>query len=111
MALLSATGLPLIVVITSIAVSEGRMLRVNAASLVAAGMLSVLFFPAVGLWRMRVAGEAVAITEVPSVEFGAEDPSGGSPGVDGGPPPDPDRADGTTRSSGGEGGTEGSQGG
>ncbi len=63
MALLSATGLPLIVVITSIALAEGKMLPVNAASLVAAGMLSVLLFPAIGLWRMRVAGLAVAITD------------------------------------------------
>ena len=39
MALFSATGLPLIVVITSIALAEGKMLPVNAASLVAAGML------------------------------------------------------------------------
>jgi Kef-type K+ transport system membrane component KefB len=60
MALFSATGLPLIVVITSIALSEHRMLEVNAASLVAAGMLSVLVFPALGLWRMRVAGLATA---------------------------------------------------
>ena len=63
MALLSATGLPLIVVITSIALSEGKMLAVNAASLVAAGMLTVLLFPAIGLWRMRRAGLAVAITD------------------------------------------------
>jgi Kef-type K+ transport system membrane component KefB len=53
MALLSATGLPLIVVITSIATAEGKMLPINAASLVAAGMLSVLLFPAIGLWRLR----------------------------------------------------------
>ena len=71
MALLSATGLPLIVVITSIALAEKKMLPVNAASLVAAGMLSVLLLPAIGLWRMRVAGEAVAITDA-------------SPGEDGG---------------------------
>ena len=58
MALFSATGLPLIVVITSIALAEHRMLPVNAASLVAAGMLSVLLFPAVGLWRLRAVGEA-----------------------------------------------------
>ncbi len=58
MALFSATGLPLIVVITSIALSEHRMLVVNAASLVAAGMLSVLLFPALGLWRLRAVGEA-----------------------------------------------------
>jgi Kef-type K+ transport system membrane component KefB len=52
MALFSATGLPLIVVITSIAIEEGRMLEVNAASLVAAGMLSVMLFPAMGLSRL-----------------------------------------------------------
>ncbi len=73
MALLSATGLPLIVVITSIALSEGKMLAVNAASLVAAGMLSVLLFPAIGLWRMRTAGLAVAITDQdPADPDGAE---------------------------------------
>jgi Kef-type K+ transport system membrane component KefB len=53
MAMFSATGLPLIVVITSIALAEGRMLQVNAASLVAAGMLSVMLFPAIGLVRLR----------------------------------------------------------
>jgi hypothetical protein len=58
MALLSATGLPLIVVITSIATAEGRILPVNAAALVAAGMLSVLLFPALGLWRLRSTGAA-----------------------------------------------------
>ena len=58
MALLSATGLPLIVVITSIATTEGRILPVNAAALVAAGMLSVLLFPALGLWRLRSTGAA-----------------------------------------------------
>ena len=56
MALFSATGLPLIVVITSIALSTGRMLEVNAASLVAAGMLSVMLFPAIGLGQLRRAG-------------------------------------------------------
>ena len=56
MALLSATGLPLIVVITSIVLGEGKMLAVNAASLVAAGMLSVMLSPAIGLWRMRKSG-------------------------------------------------------
>jgi Kef-type K+ transport system membrane component KefB len=89
MALLSATGLPLIVVITSIALSEGKMLPVNGASLVAAGLLSVLLFPAIGLWRMRVAGEAVAITDVPPLEDGAGDPSGGeAAGPAGGGPAD-----------------------
>jgi Kef-type K+ transport system membrane component KefB len=58
MALFSATGLPLIVVITSIALAEHRILRVNAAALVAAGMLSVLLFPAIGLLQLRRAGVA-----------------------------------------------------
>ncbi len=58
MALFSGTGLPLIVVITSIALAEGRMVEVNAASLVAAGMLSVMLFPAIGLVRLRRAGIA-----------------------------------------------------
>ena len=65
MALFSATGLPLIVVITSIALDAHRMLVVNAASLVAAGMLSVLLFPALGLWRLRVAGLATPRQETP----------------------------------------------
>lgn len=64
MALFSATGLPLIVVITSIALTEGRMLQVNAASLVAAGMLSVMVFPAVGLVRLRGAGTVAGPEEV-----------------------------------------------
>lgn len=82
LALLSATGLPLIVVITSIALAEGKMVPLNAASLVAAGMLSVLVFPAVGLWRMRVAGLAVAITD-DALDKGAggEEP-GGTSGTD-----------------------------
>ncbi len=45
LAFFSATGLPLIVVITTIGVSEGKMRPVNAAALVAAGMVSVLVYP------------------------------------------------------------------
>ncbi len=45
LALLSATGLPLIVVITTIGVAEHRMVPANAAALVGAGMLSVLIYP------------------------------------------------------------------
>jgi Kef-type K+ transport system membrane component KefB len=46
LAFFSATALPLVVVITTIGVAEGRMLPVNAAALVLAGMLSVLLYPA-----------------------------------------------------------------
>jgi Kef-type K+ transport system membrane component KefB len=50
---MSATGLPLIVVITTLGVDEHRMKPENAAALVAAGMLSVLVYPIVGLRQMR----------------------------------------------------------
>jgi Kef-type K+ transport system membrane component KefB len=53
LALFSATGLPLIVVITSIGVTEGRMLPVNAAALVGAGMLSVLLYPLIAKALLR----------------------------------------------------------
>lgn len=53
LALLSATGLPLIVVITAIGTAEGRMRPENAAALVGAGMLSVLLFPAISLRCLR----------------------------------------------------------
>jgi Kef-type K+ transport system membrane component KefB len=49
LAVLSATGLPIIVVITSLGVSEHRMKPQNAAALVAAGMLSVLIYPLIGI--------------------------------------------------------------
>lgn len=64
LALFSATGLPLIVVITTIGTSEGRMLPENAAALVGAGMLSVLLFPAIGLRRLRAAAGSDAVDEV-----------------------------------------------
>ncbi len=65
MALFSATGLPLIVVITSIATAEGKIRPVNAASLVAAGMVTVLLFPAIGFWRMQAIGEVGKMRESP----------------------------------------------
>lgn len=48
-ALLQATSLSFIVVATQIGVELGELRPINAASLVAAGMLSVLVFPAVAL--------------------------------------------------------------
>jgi Kef-type K+ transport system membrane component KefB len=47
LALYSATALPIVVAITSIGVRSGRMSTDIAASLVGAGLLSVLLFPAV----------------------------------------------------------------
>jgi len=51
-ALYSATGLPLIVVITEIGVSSGLMPAERAAVLVGAGMVSVLLFPVLAV-RLR----------------------------------------------------------
>ncbi len=72
LAVMSATGLPLIVVITTLGVDEHRMKPQNAAALVAAGMLSVLVYPIIGLRQMRRAAagaEAAGRTE-PTAEPG-----------------------------------------
>ena len=60
LAILSATGLPIIVVITTLGVSEHRMKPQNAAALVAAGMLSVLIYPLVGLRWLEKGSKATA---------------------------------------------------
>ena len=52
LAVFSATGLPLIVAITTIAVAEGHMRSSTAAALVGAGILSTAILPVVGL-RLR----------------------------------------------------------
>jgi Kef-type K+ transport system membrane component KefB len=52
LAVLSATGLPLIVVITTIGAQEGRIRPENAAALVGAGVVSVLLFPSIALGRL-----------------------------------------------------------
>jgi len=52
-ALLQATSLSFIVVATEIGVAVHELKPINAASLVAAGMLSVLIFPAVALQLLR----------------------------------------------------------
>ncbi len=54
LALLSATGLPLIVAITTIGVDSGRMRSVTASALVGAGMISVFLFPLLGLRGLKV---------------------------------------------------------
>ena len=73
LAILSAAGLPLIVVITTIGVGEHKMKPQNAAALVAAGMLSVLVYPILGLRRLRADPEFAT--------FGAT--GGGTDGTDG----------------------------
>ena len=66
LALLSATGLPLIVVITTLGVTLGNMRPVNAAALVAAGMLSVLLYPTLARGLLQRAGQRA---HVPGLGF------------------------------------------
>jgi Kef-type K+ transport system membrane component KefB len=49
LAFFSSTQLPLVVAISEIGVSTGRMVPENAAALVVAGLLSVLIYPLIGL--------------------------------------------------------------
>ena len=68
LSILAATGLPLIVVITTLGVDEHKMKPQNAAALVAAGMLSVVIYPIIGL-RQLAGGQKAA----PAPELSADD--------------------------------------
>ncbi len=57
-ALLGATGLPVIVAVTAIGIDEGILTSADSAVLIGAGMLSVLVFP---LLAMTLRGERTAI--------------------------------------------------
>ena len=65
LAFLAATGLPIIVVITSLGVDEHRMKPQNAAALVAAGMLSVLIYPLLGVGWLSRQSEAPEAPDTP----------------------------------------------
>jgi Kef-type K+ transport system membrane component KefB len=54
MTLLTATALPLLVALAAIGLDSGHMLPENAAALVGAGVLSVMFFPAAAVQLGRV---------------------------------------------------------
>jgi Kef-type K+ transport system membrane component KefB len=58
LSILSSTALPLVVVITTIGVDEHKMKPQNASALVAAGMLSVLVFPILGLRPLRASADS-----------------------------------------------------
>ncbi len=72
LAFFSATALPLVVVITTIGVSTGRMRPSNAAALVGAGMLSVLIYPVLGLRLMS--DDGVDLSESPPEDERLDDP-------------------------------------
>jgi Kef-type K+ transport system membrane component KefB len=65
LAVFSATELPLVVAITTIAIEQGHMRASTAASLVGAAILSTMIYPLVGLRlrgeRARAAPEATAV--------------------------------------------------
>jgi len=69
LAVLSATQLPLVVAITTIAVQTGHMRSTTAAALVGAAMLSTLIFPFIGLTLRREAA-ADAPVEVSALKPG-----------------------------------------
>jgi Kef-type K+ transport system membrane component KefB len=76
LALFSATALPLVVVITTIGVAEGRMRPENSAALIGAGMLSVLLYP---MTARALLGRSRRIT---ATSVGVEEPTqtNGCPG-------------------------------
>jgi Kef-type K+ transport system membrane component KefB len=62
LAFFSATQLPLVVAITTLAVGAGKMRASTAAALVGAGIVSTLVFPLVGL-RLRVGRAALDVDD------------------------------------------------
>jgi Kef-type K+ transport system membrane component KefB len=86
LALFSATGLPLIVVITTIGVQEGRMLPVNAAALVFAGMSSVLLYPMAARALLARARTAPTTTDETTAGHTGALPAGGTPELKPGDP-------------------------
>jgi Kef-type K+ transport system membrane component KefB len=64
--LCTATTLPLIVALTSIGLASGTMLPENAAALVGAGVLSVLFFPLVAVLLERRAAPETSEDTIPA---------------------------------------------
>jgi hypothetical protein len=67
---LQATSLPFIVAATQIGVQIGVVTKASAAALIAAGLLSVIIFPALGLSLLRreerSAGVAMAPAPLPT---------------------------------------------
>ena len=64
--LLSATTLPLVVALTQIGLSTGTMRPENAAALVGAGVMSVLFFPLIATAIHRPTPAAVTPAQAPT---------------------------------------------
>ena len=80
-ALMQSTSLSFIVVATTLGVSIGEVRPINAASLVAAGMLSVLIFPATALAMLRREERRVEPGSTPGSTPGSR--RGSTPGTEG----------------------------
>jgi Kef-type K+ transport system membrane component KefB len=65
MMLLTATSLPLLVALSQVGLSSGEMLPENAAALVGAGVLSVMFFPGLAVAINRTTPALVPEEETP----------------------------------------------
>lgn len=76
LAVIQATALPLIVVITEIGTETGRMDAPDATALVAAGMLSVLVFPLVGFGILGRTAKTGATASTAGVDAVADDAGG-----------------------------------
>ena len=85
MTLLTATALPLLVALSQIGLSTGHMLPENAAALVGAGVLSVMFFPGLAV-ALKKRGSGV--TTGPEQDVGDGQ---GRVGIDVSPSPGTDR--------------------
>ncbi|MGZ6313630.1 MAG: cation:proton antiporter [Candidatus Limnocylindrales bacterium] len=66
LACLSATTLPIVVAITTLAVRDGHMRSANAAALVGAAILSALVLPLAGLALRRGRAEAIEVADAPA---------------------------------------------
>jgi Kef-type K+ transport system membrane component KefB len=75
LALMSASALPLVVAITEVGVSTGRLASDTAASMVGAAMLSVLIFPALALILLRHSGAEEAAEAEGAAPAGGPGPS------------------------------------
>jgi Kef-type K+ transport system membrane component KefB len=78
MTFITATTMPLLIAIAVIGLSDGVMIPANAAALVGAGVLSVLFYPAIAI---AVARRGPAVPAGPDAAAGTGTASGGVVGA------------------------------
>jgi hypothetical protein len=73
MTFITATTMPLLIALAEIGLSDGVMLKANAAALVGAGVLSVLIYPLIAVTlarRRRSSGQEPAAETAPDAGTG-----------------------------------------